>query len=247
MTDGTVKGTKKLTSANTQTNALMFLIEMMLRDTVNTAEVVTVTGVDTGGPESMTGYVDVMPLVCQTDADNNALPPATIFRLPYSRIHGGVAALVIDPVPGDIGLAVFCKRDSSGVKQAQATPVQPASFRIFDQADGYYFGGFLNKAPEIWLELNQDREAVLHAPVRVTIETQECVVDAPNTYFTGNAFIDGNLSWGGSGYGYGNRPASFRGGLDNQGGTIKSNDKTLDNHTHPNGMSGTTGAPNTGT
>lgn len=246
--DGAVKGTKKLTTANTPTNATAFLIEMMLRDTVNTAEVVVVMGVDAGGPESMAGYVDVKPLVCQTDASNNTLPPATISRLPYSRMQGGIAAVVVDPEVGDIGLAVFCKRDSSGVKQAAASPVQPASFRIFDQADGFYFGGFLNKVPEIWLELNQDKEAVLHAPTRVTVETQECIVDCPESYFLGNVRIDGNLTYGGIGRGVGG-PAQFRDGINNEGGVIRSNTITLDTHTHTGVQtgSGDTGNPNSGT
>lgn len=241
----TVKGTKKITTANTMTNATSFLIEMMIRKTVNTAEVVLVVGVDSGGPESMTGYVDVKPLVCQTDANNNTLPPATFYHLPYSRIQGGIAALVMDPQPGDIGLAVFTKRDSSGVKQASTEPVPPASFRTYDLADGFYIGGFLNKAPEVWLELNQDKEAVLHAPVQVTVETNNCIIDSPSTSFTGNVFIAGNVSWAGAGQGVGGKPAQFKDGLQNTGGTIKSNNITLDSHVHSGVSSGpsTTGGP----
>lgn len=246
--DGTVKGTKKLTTANTPTNATSFLIDAILRDTVNTAEVVVVMGIDAGGPESMAGYVDVKPLVCQTDASGNTLPPATISRLPYSRMQGGFAALVIDPEPGDIGIAVFCKRDSSGVKQGAETPVQPASFRIFDQADGFYIGGFLNKIPEVWLELNQKKEAVLHAPTRVTVETQECIIDSPESYFLGNVRIDGNVIWGGVGRGV-DGPAQFRDGINNEGSVIRSNAITLDTHTHTGVQAGggNTGNPNAGT
>jgi hypothetical protein len=107
-----------------------------------------------GGADSLGGYVDVMPLVCQIDNFHNTLSPYTLYHLPYSRIQGGIAALVIDPQPGDIGLAVFAKRDSSRVKPGQAEPVGPGSFRCFDQADGFYIGGFLNKAPESWLEID---------------------------------------------------------------------------------------------
>ncbi|MDR1396854.1 MAG: hypothetical protein LBJ14_03905, partial [Desulfarculales bacterium] len=152
--NGTVKGVKRLTDANTLTNAVSFLVESMIRGTVNTAEVVTVMSVQAGGAGNPAGYVDVKPLVCQTDAYNNTLPPATLYHLPYSRVQGGKAALVIDPAPGDIGLAVFAKRDSSGVKQGSQEPVPPASFRVFDQADGFYLGGFLNQKPEVWLEMD---------------------------------------------------------------------------------------------
>lgn len=222
-TDKTVIGTRRLTTANTLTNATSFLAEMLIRDTVNTAEVVMVMAVDAGGPGAMTGYVDIRPLVCQTGADNNALPPATISRIPYARIQGGAAALVIDPVPGDIGLAVFCKRDSSGVKQAAQNPVPPASFRIFDQADAFYIGGFLNKNPEIWLELNQNKEAVLHAPTRVTIKTQECIIDSPLARFTGNVLVEGKL----------NVPSS----------NVLSKGISLADHLHESGSGGRTGKP----
>lgn len=175
--DGAVKGTRTLTSANTTANAVSFLISQLIGEQVNTAEVVVVTGVDAGGPGAATGYVDVKPLVAQTDGFDNAIPPNNLFRLPYSRIQGGIAALVIDPVPGDIGIAVFAKRDSSNVQQGQAEPVQPGSFRSFDQADGFYIGGFLNHAPQIWLELNQDKVATLHAPEKVIIETKDCRIN----------------------------------------------------------------------
>ncbi len=237
MSNGTVKGTRKLTTANTYTNAVSFLIEALIRDGVNTAEVVAVMSVEAGGPGGMTGYVNVKPLVCQLDASGNALPPAEIARLPYSRIQGGIAALVMDPQPGDIGLAVFAKRDSSGVRRGAATPVPPGSFRQFDQADGFYIGGFLNKAPEIWLELNQQKQAVLHAPVSVTIKTAQCTVDAPETLFTGNitvagnATAAGNITWGGTAQGQGG-PAQFSNGINNSGGSIVSGSLRLDTHTH---------------
>ena len=242
-----VKGTRTLTSGNSLANSIYFAMETMLRNNVNTAEVVKVVRVYPGGVGSpagapdMTGHVDVLPLVCLTDARDNALTPATLYRLPYSRIQGGVAALVIDPVPGDIGLAVFTKRDSSNVGQAQEQPVQPGSFRIFDQADGFYIGGFLNKAPEIWLELKQNREAVLHAPVKVTVNTTDAVVNAsaktlinsPETELSGNLMVRGNVTWAGVGQGHGGQAAVFKGGINNTGGNIKSNNVTLEGHTHP--------------
>lgn len=245
--ENTVKGTKRLATGNTFGNAVSFLIDGIVRDTVNTAEVVKVVSIYPGGSNGMTGYVDALPLVCQTDADHNTLPPSTLYRLPYSRIQGGVAALVIDPEPGDIGIAVFTKRDSSNVKQAQSAPVQPGSFRTFAQADGFYIGGFLNKAPSIWLELKQNNEAVLHAPVKVTVETQECIIDAPLTRLTGSLLINGNVTWAGTGQGQGG-PAVFKGGLTNSGGSIKSNNVTLETHTHSGVETGpsNTGGPNGG-
>lgn len=239
------KGTAGLTAANSLVNAFNYMIKTAIRGQINTAEAVLVVGVEAGGPQSPSGYVDVKPLVCQTDADGNTLPPSTIYRLPYARLQGGRAALVIDPVPGDIGLAVFAKRDSSNLRQAKTEPVRPGSFRVFDQADGFYMGGFLNKAPEIWLELNQENRAVLHAPVCVTVETAECVIDSPLTRLTGDMLIEGNVTWAGTGQGKGG-PAVFRGGIDNSGGKVTSNNVTLETHTHSGVQTGNgnTGRPN---
>ena len=73
--DKPVKGTKKLTTANTPINATSFLIEMMLRDTVSTAEVVVVMGVDAGGPEDqrtglLSGYLITVRLRCNKKVQN---------------------------------------------------------------------------------------------------------------------------------------------------------------------------------
>jgi phage baseplate assembly protein gpV len=258
----TVKGTRTAYSGHSPVNAIDLMIKNTVKGMVNTAEVVKVVGVDAGGPGAAAGYVDVLPLVCQTDAYNETLPPTTLYRLPYSRCQGGIAALVIDPEAGDTGVAVFAKRDSSGVGQGGAQePTQPGSFRSFDQGDGFYIGGFLNKIPEIYLELNQDKEAVLHAPQKVTIETKECIInsetatvnasnqatvaspetiiDSPQTRCKGNLWVEGSMSGAGGG------PAIFTsgiinqsgginntGGIANSGGNITSNNITVETHTH---------------
>lgn len=263
MADQPVKGTKRLTTANTMTNAVGFLIEQIIRDTVNTAELVIVKNVYAGGSGSMTGYVDVMPLVCQTDAYNNTLPTSTIFHLPYSRVQGGIAALVIDPSIGDIGIAIFVKRDSSGVKQGATEPVQPASFRSFDQADGFYIGGFLNKQPAAWLEIGASSgEIDLHTTIanvniasdsgNITINapngtivatTQTATVNASMTTFNGSVTITDGLLVGGIARGIGNNALKMQGGLENITGTIVSNGITLESHVH-SGVD--TGPSNTG-
>lgn len=281
MIDKAVKGTRKITSTNTMANAMSFLIQQIIRENVNTAEVVIVESVDAGGPGAATGHVDVKPLVCQTDAYNNTLKPATLFRLPYSRIQGGIAALVIDPVPGDIGIALFAKRDSSGVKQGATDPVQPASFRTFDQADGFYIGGFLNRGPEAWLCIDPTsgeielRTKIANAriisdtgDIRVTATVGNITVEAPAgditvnapagtieataanavvnssmTIFNGAVTITGGLAVGGIARGIGGKPLKMQGGLENEGGTVRSNNITLDSHVH-SGVS--TGPNNTG-
>lgn len=174
----TVKGSHSLAAVKSFGNSAMFSIQKAIMNTVETAEVVMVTAVQPGGSGSAAGYVSVKPLVCRLDSRNNAVPSSELFQIPYSRVQGGKAALVIDPMPGDIGLAVFAKSDSSGVAPGTEEPAAPKSFRSFDKADGFYVGGFLNQAPEIYLELTQEGEAVLKAP-------QKIILDAPLVEITG--------------------------------------------------------------
>ena len=77
--------------------------------------------------------------------------------------------MILDPLEGDIGQAVICDRDTSNVK-ANAAPAGPGSFRQNDYADGCYFGGFLNGAPDnyIWLKANGDMEIVATGTIAIT-------------------------------------------------------------------------------
>jgi hypothetical protein len=85
------------------------------------------------------------------------------------RYHAGIAAVILDPVPGDIGLACFASKDCSTVKTGTSEPQQPGSFRGNTMANGFYIGGFLNQAPSTFVELKQSGEIVITAPGGLTI------------------------------------------------------------------------------
>lgn len=160
--NGAVQGVRSDFDGNSSFNALSFMIENIVKGSVNTAIPVKVIAV-------MDGYVSALPMVCQTDAQGNTVAPAVIPKLPYHRYQGGRAAVIVDPVPGDLGLAVFSQRDATNVTRGTTEPQHPGSLRRFDMSDGYYFGGFLNRAPDVLLELRQDGRAVLTARGGVTI------------------------------------------------------------------------------
>ena len=144
-----VQGQMKPNTAGSPYNSLQFIIDQAIRHKVHTAVVVKVI--------KRTGqYVDVLPLVTQIDGFGNAIAPTTLFHLPYMRYHAGIAAVILDPVPGDIGLAVFAQTDCSNVKQGTTEPQQPASFRENSMANGFFLGGFLNREPSTFIELKQD-------------------------------------------------------------------------------------------
>lgn len=220
--NGPVKGNKRATSGSTNFNAMEFLIRNTILGLVNTAIPVIVTAVDAGGSGAPTGYVTVKPLVCQVDGFGETLEPAELFRVPYARVQGGVAALVIDPVPGDIGLAVFAKSDCSNVAQMQSKPVQPGSFRKFSMSDGFYFGGFLNRAPQVYVEVKQDA-IVINAQTDVTINAPSKIrLNTPLVEIAGQIVQTGESATG----------ATTRGGLTNTGGSITSNGVVLETHVH---------------
>lgn len=159
-----VKGARKLSSANSPVNAISFLVERMLAGTLNTCTLVRVDEVD-----KVACLVVVTPLVPQIDGEGNTLPPQPIYDVPYSRVQGGVAALIIDPVQGDIGIALFAQRDISTVKLTKSAG-QPGSMRTFDQGDALYVGWVLNKAPTVFLELTQDGKVKMVAPAGFDID-----------------------------------------------------------------------------
>ena len=169
------QGIRDVFTNATPYNQLEYIIEQKIRQLVNTSALVRVDGCTSQGHNGPAGSVSATPMVAQTDADGNALPMASIPSMPHARLQGGIAAIIIDPVAGDIGVASFCKADSSTVKTGSTEPQRPGSFRAFDQADGMLVATVSNKKPEIWIELRQDKKLVIHAPEGCLIESEKVV------------------------------------------------------------------------
>lgn len=179
MSENAVKGQKKPNTAGSEYNALQFMIKNAMRG-ISTAIPVQVQAVNGL-------FVDVLPLVSSVDGYGQAVEPTTLFHLPVFRYHAGVGAVILDPVVGDKGLAVFAQADSSNVQEGTATPQQPGSFRRHSMSDGFYIGGFHNAAPSVYVEIKQDGEVVIVAPNKLT-------VTSPTATFSGNVIMAGNLS-----------------------------------------------------
>lgn len=157
-----VRGVANYAAGNSQYNALSFMIQQAIREQVNTCIICKVVGVSDG-------YVDVLPLVTQVSGKDEAIAPTTLYHLPFMRYHAGIAAVILNPVVGDIGLAVFAGKDCSNVKVGTSEPVPPASFRDNSMANGFYIGGFLNQAPSVFVELTQGGAVNITAPGGVNI------------------------------------------------------------------------------
>lgn len=172
-----VKGVAPYNANNSDFNAISFIIQQAIREQVNTCIVCKVV-------KRSGAYVDVLPLVTQISGKGEAIQPTTLYKLPYMRYHAGIAAVILDPVPGDIGLACFASKDCSTVKTGTSEPQQPGSFRGNSMANGFYIGGFLNKAPSTFIELKQSGEIVVTAPGGLTINA--------NITTNGNILVNGS-------------------------------------------------------
>jgi hypothetical protein len=132
-------------------NALTFLIRQVIAGKAFCGLVLVkqVIGGGTGTPPMAL----VQPLVNQIDGLGNSVPHGTIANIPCFRLQGGAGALILDPIVGDIGVAIICDRDISAVKSTGAQ-ANPGSFRTNSWADGLYFGGFLNGGPTSYVQIN---------------------------------------------------------------------------------------------
>jgi hypothetical protein len=166
-----VKGVAPYNANNSEINAISFIIQQAIREQVNTCIVCKVVA-------RSGAYVDVLPLVTQISGKGEAIQPTTLYKLPYMRYHAGIAAVILDPVPGDIGLACFASKDCSNVKTGTSSPQQPGSFRGNTMANGFYIGGFLNQPPTVSIELTQGGAVNIVAPAGVNISGGNVTVSA---------------------------------------------------------------------
>lgn len=142
-----IKGQQDFTTDASQYNATEFQIQQALRK-INTVEPVRVVSVQPGavGP---VGMVSVQPVVNLVTGAGDGMEQSELFQLPYLRIQGGENAVIVDPKPGDMGLAVYAMRDTEAVKaNRDGKPANPGSARTYSKSDGFYLGGFLNAAPK---------------------------------------------------------------------------------------------------
>lgn len=137
---------------DSEQNGLNFAIrQAMLK--LQTALPVRVMAVRNAGLAPV-GQVDIQVLVDMVDGQGNTVQHGTISNVPYFRLQGGTNAVIVDPAPGDIGMACFCSRDISAVKSVKdAAP--PGSWRSHDFSDALYLGGFLNGTPTSYIQITE--------------------------------------------------------------------------------------------
>lgn len=204
--DTTRTSNRKLNSGASEYNAISFLVEQMIKGMVNTAIPVRVDSCTKPGVGGAAGYVSATPLVQQRGADGNSLMPVSLPQLPYYRVQAGTAAIVLDPQPGDIGLAVFSQQDASNVQEGTSEPVQAGSFRCFDMSDGFYVSSHYGQTPTTFVHLDPEKgEVTVKAPTKITIDAPQIELkgavtmggasgDADTITLDGNITTNGNVT-----------------------------------------------------
>lgn len=152
---------------------------------VETAALVIVKACTNSGGITPVGKVDVQKLVHQVDGSGSITPHAVIYGLPYLRVQGGANAVIIDPQVGDIGVAVFCSRDSSTAVNTKGM-APPGSRRRHDPSDGMYIGGLLNGTPTQYLQFSSTGITAV-SPTKITLQ-------APTTAIQGNLTVSGTTT-----------------------------------------------------
>jgi len=155
-------GAESAISASTDFHQQEFMIERLIKR-ISTATLVKVVSVtNKPGETKAVGSLDALPLVNQIDGYGNATKHQVVHNLAYFRHQGGKYAVIVDPQPGDVGVAVFADRDISSVKQNK-DQANPGSRRHHDPADGIYVGLALGgENPEQYLRFfkENDKEGV---------------------------------------------------------------------------------------
>lgn len=167
MADDTFTGMQDFSAGTSELNAMDFVIRRVLGRTA-TATLVQVKAVRSAGEVAAVGTVDVQPMVAMLDGKGQATAHGTIYDVPFVRLQGGVNAVIIDPVVGDIGICVFASHDLSSVK-ANKAPSNPGSRRRFSMSDGLYIGGVLNGTPEQYIRFTSDGDVEIKPASKVTI------------------------------------------------------------------------------
>lgn len=172
-------------------NSFDFFVRQILLEANHCALVRVVSSTNDGGVQAV-GFVDVQPLVAQIDGAGKTYPHGVIHRLPVFRQQGGGNAIIIDPVVGDVGIAVFSDRDSSAAVAARGA-APPGSRRRNDWADGFYIGGFANGVPTQYVQFSS-AGITLVSPATVKIQAATIALDG-NVTSTGTFTNNGkNIS-----------------------------------------------------
>ena len=191
MADKIATGQSNFDDTTSELNRTEFIVRQVL-NRMATATLVQVMAVSAG-------TVDVRPMVAQIDGAGNAIPHGTIHNVPVFSLRAGSSSVVMTPVIGDIGLAIFCHNDISSAK-ANKAPSNPGSRRRFDWADALYLGGFFGADPTTFIRFEPGGGMTIQSDQPITIQAPQ--INAMGTLaVTGNLTTTGTATFAGKAFG----------------------------------------------
>ena len=158
-------------------NSLIFVINQLIKNTINTVELVRVELINEDGT------IDVIPVVKRETADGTYAENGTIPNVKYIQYQAGTNAVIVKPQVGDIGLLLINKRD---ISNAQGGIV--ATNRMFNPCDGIYLGGVfgLNQNPVNFIEVN-DSGITANSNLKINLKATVGInMDSPLVETTGS-------------------------------------------------------------
>ena len=146
-----------------------------------------------GSPPAI-GTVDVQPLVQTVDGSGNRWPMAPVYGVPFMRIQAGGTAIVVDPVVNDIGLAVACDRDISGVLASGGQQSGPGSARTHHVSDLVYALSIISAAEVTQYILANASGMTLLSPQQITLQAPTINLDGAVNQTNGNVSMQTKLT-----------------------------------------------------
>jgi hypothetical protein len=181
-------GAKDQFTSGSPYNQISFVARQILA-TVAGAMLVQIKGVTNAGGVAASGFVDVQIMVNQVDGVGNTVPHGVMYHLPYCRLQGGANAVILDPVVGDIGVAVFADRDISSVKATKKV-ANPGSRRKHSYSDGVYIGACLNGVPVQFISFSTTGISI-DTPNAITLSAANVVLDSSGNLAVTGAVVAG--------------------------------------------------------
>lgn len=147
-------------------NGLIYIINAVISDRVRGAEIVKVIA------NNGDGTIDVLPIVKNVDAEENAIEETPIFNVKYMEWQYGINAFQAEPAIGDIGLLVVCTKDTKNVKSGIV-----GDLGTFELESGIYFGGIkgLNVPATQFIKMDESG-IIITTPKTITVNAEENVL-----------------------------------------------------------------------
>ena len=111
-------------------NGLIYIINNVINNKINTAEIVRVIA------NNGDGTIDVMPVIRGVDAEENAIEETPVFGVKFFQWQYGVNAIMAQPAVGDVGLLIVCTKDTKNIQGGIV-----GDLGMFELESGIYLGG----------------------------------------------------------------------------------------------------------